>query len=269
MYGKTYDRDHPQGRRLPHAGGVRAAGGRLDALARAARQLARRRQARPARVLRRGRGHRPLRAGHDVRLRRAVSERPRPSARAHPRCGDERERRVGARLRTDVPRERRGRAARRGLGVQRLGRPRRRAVFPVGQGRSGRAEDLRARGGGQLSHGRLRARGRLHPRRRRGHGAHDRDVSALPRAQPRHEPRGDRAKTLRLSRLREGTLDPRRHRPRRDERPHRRRGLLHPAGRGGLHLDRGQGPSVLSGGAGRLPYAQSGDRRQGPPPEGA
>lgn len=34
MYGKTYDRDHPQGRRLPHAGGVRAAGGRLDALAR-------------------------------------------------------------------------------------------------------------------------------------------------------------------------------------------------------------------------------------------
>ena len=45
-----------------------------------------------------------------------------------------------------VPRERRGRAARRGLGVQRLGRPRRRAVFPVGQGRSGRAEDLRARG---------------------------------------------------------------------------------------------------------------------------
>ncbi len=61
----------------------------------------------------------------------------------------------------------------------RLGRARRRAVFPLGQGRPDRAQDLRDRGCGQLPHRGLRARGRLYPRRRRGHGADDRDVPAL------------------------------------------------------------------------------------------
>lgn len=53
------------------------------------------------------------------------------------------------------------------------GRARRRAVFPLGQGRPDRAQDLRDRGRGQLPHRGFRARGRFHSRRRRGHGADD------------------------------------------------------------------------------------------------
>ena len=124
-----------------------------------------------------------------------------------------------------------GRRAPRRLGVQRLGRALRRPLLPLGQGPARAAQDRRAHGCRPLQ-GAAGARGRLDPRRRRGHGPDDRGVPALARAQPAAHPRGDRAAPARLPERREGRLACSRHRPRRDQRPRRRRRLLRGPGRG-------------------------------------
>ena len=71
---------------------------------------------------------------------RAVRERAPAAAGRRARRRDLEQRRVDARRRTHVRRQRSRRHARRGLDVQRLGRTRGRALFPVGPGRRGRAE---------------------------------------------------------------------------------------------------------------------------------
>ena len=81
-------------------------------------------------------------------------------------------------------------------------------------------------------------RGRVDPRRRRGHGAHDRGVPAEPQPQPVAHARADRGAPVRIPRRGEGPLARRRHRQRRDRRPHRQHRVLHGPGRRRAALDR-------------------------------
>ena len=101
-------RQHPAGRRLPHARRVRAAQADLDALAGAARQLAPGRQARPALLGRGGHGHLALRARHRGRQQRPVRERRQPAARLGARRRALEQRRLDARLRPELRRQRQG-----------------------------------------------------------------------------------------------------------------------------------------------------------------
>ena len=135
---------HPR-RRLPHAGRVRAARPDLDAVAAAPRQLASGRQAGAARLGRGGERDRPLRAGHGGREPRPVRERARHAAGARPRRRDLQQRRLDARLRPHLRGRRQGRRAPRPLGLQRLGRPLRRPLLPLGQGPDGAAQGGRDR----------------------------------------------------------------------------------------------------------------------------
>ena len=84
---------------------------------------------------------------------------------------------------------RRRRAARRRLALQRLGRPRGRPLLPLGPRRPGRRQGAGDRRRRPLP-GADGARGRLDPRRRRGHGADHRGVPAQPQPQPGALPRG-------------------------------------------------------------------------------
>ena len=120
-------RESPAPRRLPDAGGVRAARRLLDAVARAAGQLAPRREARAAGFRRARNRDRGQRAGHRRRLGRAIPECATTVAGGGPRRRTLERRRVDARRRADVRRQRSRRASRHRLGVQRLGRARRAA----------------------------------------------------------------------------------------------------------------------------------------------
>ena len=136
-------------------------------------------------VRRRGRSRRPERAGHGARLRRSMGACPGGVLRGDPGRRDDHRRRLGpghrAHLRGQPPRRR---APRRGLGLQRLGRARRRALRPMGPRRPGGGQGLRARG--RLAVPRpVRPRGRVDPRRRRGHVHHHRGVPAQPQPEPR------------------------------------------------------------------------------------
>ena len=186
-------RIHPQARRIPHAGRIRAAGLHLDAVAPPPRQLARRREACPA-CLQGGRaGHRAVRARHGGReprrLRGGALRAGRSGQRARRR--DDVRRRVDPRLRPDLRRQRRRRRARRALALQQLGRAGGRPVLPVGSGRACRREGGRPGRGRPLPSRRVRAGRRLHPRGRRRHRHDDGDVPSVRRPQPR----GSRART--------------------------------------------------------------------------
>ena len=143
--------EHAGRGRLPHAGRIRAARRLLDAVAGAARQLARGGAAGAARV-RAGRGgDRAVRAGHRGRLRgqhfsRACALLPARRARG----GDGPRRLLDARRRADLRRQPARRRARCRLALQCLGRPRRRAVLSLGPGRAGGAQGARDRGPGAL-----------------------------------------------------------------------------------------------------------------------
>ena len=138
--------EHPEAGRVSHAGRVRAACRLLVAVAGAAGQLAPRSETGAA-SLRGGRGrHRAARARHGRRVPRAVRHARAMLPRHHSRRRDVERRLVDARLRADVPRQRRGRGARRRLVVQRLGRTDRRPVLSVGPGRPGRRRSAGDRG---------------------------------------------------------------------------------------------------------------------------
>ena len=81
------------------------------------------------------------------------------------------------------------------------------------------------------------ARGRLDPRRRRGHGADDGRVPAQPQPQPGAAPGADRAGAARLPRGREGGLARARRLRGRDRRARRQPRLLRPARRRPADLD--------------------------------
>ena len=163
-------------------GGIRAARRLLDALARAARQLARGGAPGAARVRAGGRGDRAVRAGDRGRVRGALQPRAHcsPSSvrvveMAHDDCWM---RDVGPTCVVNASRCR----ARRRLAFQCLGRPERRTVFSVGPGRSGGAQGARDRALRSLPRAH-RERGRRHPRGRGGHGARHRGVPAEPQPQ--------------------------------------------------------------------------------------
>ena len=86
-------------------------------------------------------------------------------------------------------RRRGARPARRGLALQRVGR----ALRGLGARRTRRREGARDRRRRALPRA-AGARGRLDPRRRRGHRAHDRRVPAEPEPQPLALARADRAR---------------------------------------------------------------------------
>ena len=168
----TYD-DDARRRRLPHARRVGAARRLLDALARAARQLAHGRQAGAGGVRRRRRPRSPRRrAGHDGASPRAQFDNARgvlPPERPRRRA-DER-RRLDARRRPDVRRRRRAAGAR---GVDwrfnAWGGTEGGLYCAVGPRRPGRAQGARDRARRPLPRA-ARPRGRRDPRRRRGHAA--------------------------------------------------------------------------------------------------
>ena len=119
---------------------------------------------------------------------------------------------------------------------------------------------LEARGRRPLP-GAAGARGRVDPRRRRGHAAHHRGVPAQPQPQPVARPRPDRAAPARPHRGRDDHLAGRRRLRGRDRRPHRQPGLLRPARRGGPHLVRRPRRSPARHLARRPPPARGRHRR--------
>ena len=215
-------------RRLPHAGRVRAARRLLDGLAGAARQLAARRRAGAGGLRRGGRGDRRLRAGDDGRLRRPVRARPGAAAARRPGGRARHRRRLDARHRPDLRRRRRG--GRRGVDwrFNAWGGLEGGLYSPWDRDDRVAAKVLEIEGADRYRRA-ARARGRLDPRRRRGHGADHRRVPAQPQPQPGARPGADRAGAARLPRGREGRLARARRLRRRDRRPRRQPRLLRPA----------------------------------------
>ncbi len=263
-----HPRRRPASRRLSHARRIRAALGLLDAVAGASRQLAARRQACAAGVRRGGGRHRRQRAGLGRRVGRAVRERAATAAAGRSRGRAVEQRRVDARRRSHLRRQRPRRRARGGLDFQRLGRPRWRALFSVGSRRCRRAEGARDRGPRPLPRA-VRARGRRDPRGRAGHARHHRGVPAQPQPQSRSFPRGHRAPAAPVSRRRRDRVAGSR-RPRgRDRRPRGQPLRLREAGRAGAHLDQRPQRSAVRDLARRLRAADAGARRAGPALRGA
>ena len=154
------------------------------------------------------------------------------------------------------------------LDLQRLGRCRRWALRPVGRRRPGGRVRPGARRRRSLP-GAARARGRLDPRRRRGHPAHHRGVPAQPQPQPVARPQPDRAPPARPHRGRHDRLAGCRRVRGRDRRPHRQPGLLRaPRGRG-PHLVRRPGRPAARHLGRRPPPARGRHRRAGPLARGA
>ena len=132
---------------------------------------------------------------------------------------------LDARRGADVRRRRPRRPARRRLALQRLGRARGRPLLPLAPRRARRPEGARDRADRPLP-GADRARGRLDPRRRRGHGAHDRGVPAEPQPQPRRSRASRSSAPARLPGREQGALARPRRLQRRDRRPRRQPRLL-------------------------------------------
>ncbi len=162
-----------------------------------------------------------------ARVRAPVRARARGAAARGARRRDDDRRRLDARRRADVRRRRARRAPRRRLGLQRVGRPRGRPVLRRGITTiSSRARSLEIERRRSLPRA-AGARGRLDPRRRRGHVPHHRGVPAQPQPQPVAHARGQIEEHLRdylgverVLWLGAGTLQ------RRDRRPHRQHRLL-------------------------------------------
>ena len=188
---RTLD-EHARGRRVPHAGRVRASRRQVDGVARAARQLAP--GARPAQeafaavatAIAAGR------AGDVAASAEQFERAARAAAAGGARRRDVDRRRLDARHRPDLRRRRRRRPPRRRLDLQRLGRADGGLYLPWDRDDAAARQGARDRARRSLP-GADRARGRRDPRRRRGHGADDRGVPAQPQPQPRALARADRA----------------------------------------------------------------------------
>ena len=169
---------------------------------------------------------------------------------------------------THVRRQRPRRAARHRLDVQRMGRTRRRALFPVGPGRRRGAEGARDRALRSLS-GAVRARGRRDPRRRAGHVDHHRRVPAQPQSQPGPVTRADRAPAAALPARRPDRLARQGRLPRRDRWPRRQPLRVRAARRSGPHLDGRSQRSPVRDLARRIRAADAGPGRARPAIQGA
>ena len=260
-------RFHARRRWLLHAGRVRPAGARLDGLAAPHRHLGPWREAGPEAVRRHRPRHRRVHSGHHVRQRGRLRQLPGRlrGRRQRDRHRDDHQRRLVPRHRRHLRDRRCGQQARLRLAFQRLRRPHRRPVLPVGRRRPDRREDGPAHGLRALPSRRHDPRGRLHHGGRRGHRDRHRPVPALPGPHRLGRARRGGRRGHHLARLRqevpalergaarlhgrapegvsgrgEGHLGARGHRPGGDQRSHRRRGHLHRAGRGGRHL----GPTI-------------------------
>ena len=134
--------------------------------------------------------------------------------------------------------------------------------------RTGRRQGPRSRRRRALP-GADRPGGRLDPRRRRGHRAHDRRVPAEREPQPRALPRADRAGALRLPRGDEGDLARARGAVRRDRRPRRQPRLLRAPGDGAAGRQPGPRGPDARGRRGRAPAPGRGEGRRRPRTGGA
>ena len=157
------------------------------------------RPTRPGGLCRRRRGDRRHRAAYHDCLRRAARALPRAALRGGAGGGDVAATTPGcatwarplSAVRTDAAGGR--------LAFQRLGRAQRRPLLLLGARRARRAQGARDRTSRALPRA-ARARGRLDPRRRRGHRAHHRRVPAQRNRNPAALAHADRARAVRVPR---------------------------------------------------------------------
>ena len=230
-------REHPLRRRIPDAGRVGRPRRLLPRLARAHRQLARRRQARPARLACAHRGDRERRAGDGAgvppSVRNARGQLPPHVRLVETTTNDAWVRDTGPTFVRNDGGEVRGVSWR----FNAWGGLRGGLYFPWDADDLVGPQGLRPRAGRGVP-ARPGPRRRLDRRRRRGHGADDRGVPAQPQPQPGSRPRARSRGPARPPRHVEGDLAPARRAPRRDRRPRRQHGALRSPGCRHAHLDR-------------------------------